>query len=184
MLKIEQEIMSFEENTAKIQQRIAQGGALEDETTSNISNFSGKVIITVNNRRSQQRVLSKIQQTLCQRLSYSISDLLGGQKSKVLVSRAPEPDDIIFANMGSRRVIIWRNRILYSLLIFFLLALDFLIVALAKKFIKEQKAVQNGNIIFSFINSIIVSLFCSLFRRIVRTSEEDSYYNTHSKLCY
>ena len=52
--------MSFEENTAKIQQRIAQGGALEDETTSNISNFSGKVIITVNNRRSQQRVLSKI----------------------------------------------------------------------------------------------------------------------------
>jgi hypothetical protein len=31
---------------------------------------------------------------------------------------------------------------------------------------------------------MIVSLFCSLFRHIIRKSEGDSYYNTYSKLGY
>ena len=83
--------------------------------------------------------------------------------------------------MGAKRTIIWKNRILYSLLIFFLLCLDFLIVALARKFIHEEKAIQKQSIIFSFINAMIVSLFCSLFRRIIRASEGDSYYNTYSR---
>jgi hypothetical protein len=147
------------------------GDAVEDDSTKKIMNFSGKVIITVNNRRSQKKVLEKYpEMSCCQRVSYSISELLEGEKTKVVISRAPDPEDIIFANMGSKRTTIWKSRLLYSTLIFFLLCLNFLIVALARKFLKEEKALQNGNIIFSFLNSIIVSLFCSIFRRIVKIS--------------
>jgi hypothetical protein len=59
---------------------------------------------------------------------------------------------------------------MYSLFIFVLILFDFLIVALTKKFLKEEKAIQKGNILFSFLNSIIVSLFCSIFRKIIAIS--------------
>jgi hypothetical protein len=95
---------------------------------------------------------------------------LESKKSKIVLSAAPDPADIIFANMGAKKKAIWKSRIFYSLLIVVLLLLDFLIVALCKKFLKEEKAIQQGNIIFSFLNSIMVSLFCSLFRNIIRTS--------------
>jgi hypothetical protein len=59
-----------------------------------------------------------------------------------MLSAAPDPADIIFANMGTKKKAIWKSRILYSLLIVMLLLLDFLIVALCKKFLKEEKAIQ------------------------------------------
>ena len=73
---------------------------------------------------------------------------------------------------------------MFSLLIALLVVLDFLMVALTKKFLKEEKAIQKGNILFSFLNSMIVSLFCSIFRRVIVISEGESYYTTVSKLSY
>lgn len=86
--------------------------------------------------------------------------------------------------MGSKKTIVWKKRIMYSSLIFVLILFDFLIVAFTKKFLKEEKAIQKGNILFSFLNSIIVSLFCSIFRRIIGISEAESYYTTISKMSY
>jgi hypothetical protein len=86
--------------------------------------------------------------------------------------------------MGSKKMFVWKRRIMFSLVIGLLIALDFLMVALTKKFLKEEKAIQKGNILFSFLNSIIVSLFCSIFRRVIAISEGESYYTTVSKLSY
>jgi hypothetical protein len=131
-------------------------------------NFSGKCIVTVNNKRSRDVIIKANSEKNCfHQLAYRLSELLQGKKSKIMLSPAPEPSDILFGNMGSKKTIVWKRRIFYSLLIGFLVLFDFVVVALTKKLLKEEKAIQKGNIIFSFINSIIVSFFCAIFRRII-----------------
>jgi hypothetical protein len=108
-----------------------------------VLNFSGKVIVTVNDPRSKDVILeSWDSRSCCQRFAYGLSELLEGKKSKIVLSAAPDPADIIFANMGAKKKEIWKSRIFYSLLVVGLLLLDFLIVALCKKFLKEEKAIQ------------------------------------------
>lgn len=54
---MEEQIDRFEETSEAVRRRIALGGAVEDDATKKIMNFSGKVIVTVNNRSSQKKVL-------------------------------------------------------------------------------------------------------------------------------
>lgn len=73
----------------------------------------------------------------------------------------------------------------------FLIVLDFVLLTLEKKFVKEEKAINNSSIVLSFINSQIIALFNSIVSRIIRTSENKSqmhstqtsyYYSVTSKL--
>jgi hypothetical protein len=57
-----------------MQKRVSKGGALEDEETKHISNFSGKCIITVNSRHTQRLLIDEYARTTCcERFRYSLS---------------------------------------------------------------------------------------------------------------
>jgi hypothetical protein len=107
------------------------------ELNKDMLNFSGKCIVTVNNKRSRDVVIDQNRAKSCfHSVAYRLSELLEGKKSKIVITPAPEPSDILFGNMGSKKIIVWKRRIMYSLLVFFLIFLDFLIVALTRKFLK------------------------------------------------
>ncbi len=86
--------------------------------------------------------------------------------------------------MGSKKIIRYRNKILVTLLIFFLISLDFLLLTMSKKFVKEEKAINKQSLIFSLINSQLIALFNSLMSRIIRSFENKSFYTTQSSYYY
>jgi hypothetical protein len=181
----EAEIDRFETVTMQLAEALKKEGTLESPANRELLNFSGKCIVTLNSLGSRTAILQTRQPRSCfQGVAAKLSELLEGKKSKIVLLAAPEPADIIFANLGSRRKTVWGRRAVYSVVIVVLVGLDFLVVAVAKKFLKEEKAIQEGSIIFSFLNSIMVSIFCSIFRRVVRASEAESCYDTLSKLSY
>lgn len=79
-----------------------------------------------------------------------------------------------------------------TIIIFILIALDFFLLTLSKKLIKQEKAITSQNIIFSFINSQLIALFNSILSRVIRIFENNSvhimqssyYYSVTSKLVF
>lgn len=93
--------------------------------------------MTVNNRRSKDVIVEVNRTKSCfHHVAYRLSELLEGKKSKIIISPAPDPSDILFGNMGSKKKTVWKKRIMYSSIIFLLIFVDFLIVALTRKFLK------------------------------------------------
>lgn len=120
-----------------------------------------------------------------QRLGYQLGELLGGSSSSIVISDAPQPCQIIFSNIGSQKKTRWRDSILTTLSLSLLIILDFILLTLLKKFIKEQKAINSSNLILSFINSQIIAIFNSLVSRVIRMTENKTeMHSTQSSYYY
>ena len=100
-------------------------------------NFSGRCIVTLNNAKCKQFLISDQRTSILQTLAYEISDFLGGNKKALLISSAPEPSDIIYSNMGSEKLTRWKKQSLVTLVVVLLIIIDFLTLTLSKKFVKE-----------------------------------------------
>ena len=59
-----------------------------------------------------------------------------------MITEAPEPSDIIFSNMGSEKLTKWKSWICVTVLLTLLICLDFVLLTLSKKFVKEEKAIN------------------------------------------
>jgi hypothetical protein len=86
---------------------------------------------------------------------------------------APEPSDIIYANMGSEKITKLRSRIFGALIITANLVLVFLILTFSKKLFSEIKTESKTPLIYSFIMSITVGMFNSILGRIIRYFADD-----------
>ena len=81
-------------------------------------------------------------QYFLQRLGYQIGELLGTKQGTLLITEAPEPSDIIFSNIGSKKINMWKDWLWVTFLLTFLILLDFFLLTLSKKFVKEEKAIN------------------------------------------
>lgn len=64
----------------------------------------------------------------------------------------------------------WKDWIWVTAILIFLIVLDFVLLTLSKKFVKEEKAINKENLIFSFVNSQLIALFNSIVSRVIRES--------------
>ena len=85
----------------------------------------------------------------------------------------------------------WKDWIWVTAILIFLILLDFVLLTLSKKFVKEEKAINKENLIFSFVNSQLIALFNSIVSRVIRHFENKTemhstqsgyYYSVTSKL--
>lgn len=77
-----------------------------------------------------------------QKLGFWVSEILGGTSGSIMITEAPEPSDIIFSNMGSQKISKWKTWLCVTISLSLLIMLDFVLLTLSKKFVKEEKAIN------------------------------------------
>ena len=103
--------------------------------------FSGKCIITLNSSASAKVLVNHYKLTCKESIIYRLQELFKLDSSYgkfykghiVKISRAPDPTDIIFANMGSHKILQIKQRIMVTFIIASLVLLTFIILAFGKK---------------------------------------------------
>lgn len=99
--------------------------------------FSGKCIVTLNSKESKEALTEQARNLyFLQRLGYQVGECLGGASSSIVILDAPEPSEIIFANIGSDKMKRWTDSFLITLSLTLLIGLDFVLLTIEKKFIK------------------------------------------------
>lgn len=102
----------------------------------------------------------------------------------IKVTMAPDPSDIIYANMGSEKITKLRSRVIGAVIVTSVLVLAFLLLTLGKKIFSEFKVESRMPMLYSFIMSIMVGFFNSVLGRIIRYFAEDEFYTRQSKYYY
>ena len=62
----------------------------------------------------------------------------------------------------------WKDWVWVTIILLFLIVFDFVLLTLSKKFVKEEKAINKENLIFSFINSQLIAFFNAVVSRVIR----------------
>lgn len=83
--------------------------------------------------------------------------------------------------MGSHKLKKWKDWLCVTISLSLLILLDLFLLTLSKKFVKEEKAINKENLIFSLFNSQLIALFNSIVSRVIRVSENSTQmHTTHS----
>ncbi len=65
-----------------------------------------------------------------QRLGYQVGQCLGEASTSIVILDAPEPSEIIFANIGSHKMKKWLDSFLITLALTLVIGLDFVLLTL------------------------------------------------------
>lgn len=184
------EINTYEESFIALAKSMREGSQVEVEGHG--LRFSGKCIVTLNHKKSRDVLVGGNANIYClHRLGYYLGELMGGRKGTLLITEAPEPSDIVFSKIGSEKMAMWKDWAWVTFILVFLILLDFVLLTLSKKFVKEEKAINKENIIFSILNSQLIALFNSIVSKVIRYFENKThmhstlsgyYYSVTSKL--
>lgn len=143
----------------------------------------------MNSRASAEKLVRHYKLTAHEKIIYWVQELLklDSEYKKVYkghiikVTMAPQPSDIIYANMGSEKITKLRSRVFGALIVTSVLILAFLILTLGKKVFSEIKVESRMPMIYSFVMSVVVGMFNSVLGRIIRYFADDQFYTRQSK---
>lgn len=189
---IEAEIERYEESFKIIVENLKKEETVEQVDVPKQVKFSGKCIITLNNNNSASTLTNHYKLNCRESMLYRIQELLKLDSSYrkmykghiIKISKAPDPTDIIFGNMGSHNMVTIKNRIMVTLVMASLILLTFIILAFGKKLFNESKVNSRNPLIWSFYASLSVAFFNSILGRLVRYFSLDERYSKQSSYYY